>query len=138
MADEQLLHFSIPCNFCCLHGSCMKGFVSSSCISLCKSSFVEKQVYSFYQRYDAFQTNGIRTIGIATCRIGWSSKTMIGNDRAVWSHIIFSILDSAQFEYGDFVKIYHVTDDVIRCLFFLEQKTASRNSMFQWNGADCY
>ena len=60
---------------------------------------------------------------------------MIGHNGAIGCYVVFSILNTVQLEHGHAVEVYHVADDVVRCLLFLEQEAAGWYPMFQRNGS---
>ena len=82
--------------------------------------------------------NSIRTIGIAAGRSRRSSQTVVRDNSTVRQHIIFSVFDTVKFEYGNFIKINHIPDDMVGCRFFRKKESAGRNAMTQRDTADRY
>ena len=63
---------------------------------------------------------------------------MVGDNRSIRAYIIFSIFDSVQFEYGYLVEVHHISDNMARCLFLLEEESTGWNPVSQGDGTDTY
>jgi O-acetylhomoserine (thiol)-lyase len=56
--------------------------------------------------------------------------TQIGYYFSFGSYKVCSVLDTVQFIDGDFIKVHHVSDNMVRTLFLFKKETAAGNSMF--------
>lgn len=94
---------------------------------LSKGGFVEKKDLSpLSGLHDLRSVDRVGAISIFSCRGRRTGQTMIRNDFSFGSYKIRSVLDAVQLINRDFIKVYHVSDDMIRTLFFFKKEATNR------------
>ena len=94
---------------------------------------MEKQIYIPDLFRNRRTINRIGTISVFACRSRRTGQSGIRDYFSFGSHKIRPVLDAVQFIDRNFIKVYHVSDNMIGALFFFKKKTTARYTVLQRN-----